>query len=96
MKTRNVRGLHLHESNHEGHFSQIFGVASKQASIDLARPAHPVKQKIHLRGCCHVDIEEVMEEASKADWSEIRERHRFNTGLDYESISDGCFMVATL
>jgi hypothetical protein len=34
------------------------------------------------------DIEEVMEEASKADWSEIRERHRFNTGLDYESISE--------
>lgn len=28
---------------------------------------HPVKQKIHLRGCRHVDIEEVMEEVSKAN-----------------------------
>jgi hypothetical protein len=30
-------------------------------------PRSPVKQKIHLKGCRHVDIEEMMEEASKAD-----------------------------
>jgi hypothetical protein len=58
---KNVGGLHSHEAGHEGHFSRIFGVASKQTSIDLGHIARPVMRKINLRGCRHIDIHEAME-----------------------------------
>ena len=56
-----VGGLHPHNPGHEGHFSRIFGVASKQTSIDLGHVTHPITRKVNLRGCRHVDIHESME-----------------------------------
>ena len=66
---KDLLGIHNHnatpypaEDGHEGHFSQIFGIASKQGSIDFAHPTRSHTQKIDLRGCRHVDIHEKEED----------------------------------
>ena len=60
-ENENVGDLHPSEAGHEGHFSQIFGVASKQTSIDLGHIPHSVTRKVNLTGCRHVDIHGAME-----------------------------------
>lgn len=50
------RSLHPLDVRHEGHFSQIFGMASKQVSIDLGHLSRSATHKIDLNGNRHVDI----------------------------------------
>ena len=81
---KNVENLHSREAGHEGHFSKIFGVASKQTSIDLGHLTHPIIRKVDLRSCRHVDIHEAMENIDlhescnhqpiARDWPDSRKR----------------------
>lgn len=76
--------LHTHGPGHEGHFSQIFGVPSKQPSIDLGHPSRSATQKVDLRGVRHVDLHQGMEDVNlhescnhrpiARDWPNSRKR----------------------
>ena len=50
--------LQVPRLGHERHYTQIFGVNSRQASIDYTHPQRTHTQLLDLKGCRHVDVPE--------------------------------------